>query len=268
MRKISIMGAGAMGSAIIRGLLESGKAQASQIVVFDVSSSRLDYVAKEFMVACVSETSQLVDENTDVLLLAIKPQNMDEALGALKNLVSNRMIIISIAAGVHSSHIISRLGEDIRLIRSMPNAAAMVRKSATAICKAGNASDEDIEAAVDFFSAIGEVVVVQEKFMNAVTALSGSGPGYMFAIMEALCDGGVLSGLSRDVSRKLVLQTVIGSASMAQEQGAEFSALKDKITSPGGTTIYGLKVIERAGTRGILIDAVDAAKKRADELMS
>lgn len=265
---ISIQGAGAMGTAIIRGLIESGKAQASQIVVYDLSTSRLNQVVSEFGVRPVSEPAHLINADTAILLLAVKPQNMAEALASLKNSISSRLIMISIAAGVHSTFFTSILGDNIRLIRSMPNAAAMVGKSATAICAAAMASEDDMKVAEDFFSAIGEVVIVNEKLMNAVTALSGSGPGYLFTIMEALSDAGVLAGLSRDVSRKLAVQTVVGSAAMALNKDLSFSNLKDSITSPGGTTISGLRVMERAGVRGILMDAVEAAKKRADELMN
>ena len=267
LKNISILGAGAMGAAIIKGLVESGKAQASSISVNDVSASRLEQVAAEFGVRPVHELSRLIDDETEILLLAVKPQNMVEVLTNLKEFINNRFILISIAAGVHSNFFTSILGENIRLIRSMPNAAAMVRKSATAICAAGKASKDDMEIAADFFTAIGEVVVVDEKLMNAVTALSGSGPGYLFAIMEALSDAGVLNGLSRDVSRKLAVQTVVGAAEMAMNQDLSFSTLKDSITSPAGTTISGLKVMERAGIRGILMEVVEAAKHRADEIM-
>ncbi len=268
MKNISVLGAGAMGAAIIRGLIESGKAEASQISVNDVSISRLNQIEGEFGVRTVPDPSRLIDSETAILLLAVKPQNIAEALANLRKYVSDQFILISIAAGVHSTFFTSILGDNIRLIRSMPNAAAMVRKSATAICAAAKASEEDMKVAVDFFSAIGEVVVVDEKLMNAVTALSGSGPGYMFTIMEALSDAGVLAGLSRDVSRKLAVQTVVGSAAMALNQEMSFSSLKDSITSPGGTTISGLRVMERAGVRGILMDVVEAAKRRADELMN
>lgn len=268
LKNISILGAGAMGAAIIRGLIESGKAQASDISVNDVSASRLDQVAAEFGVRAVSELSQLIGHDTEILLLAVKPQNMSEVLTNLKEVINDKFILISIAAGVHSNFFTSILGENIRLIRSMPNAAAMVRKSATAICAAAMASKDDMEVAADFFAAIGEVVVVDEKLLNAVTALSGSGPGYLFTIMEALSDAGVLNGLSRDVSRKLAVQTVVGAAAMAMNQDLSFSTLKDSITSPAGTTISGLKVMERAGVRGIMMEVVEAAKRRADEIMN
>lgn len=267
MKKISILGGGAMGSAIIRGLIESGVAMATDISVYDIDIRRLNHLVAEYGIRCVADLIQLVDPQTDILVLAIKPQNMEAALRLLKPLVNDQMLVISIAAGVSTGFILEKLGENIRLIRSMPNAAAMVGQSATALCKAGTASDDDAKMAVDFFSCIGQVVLVEEKFMNAVTALSGSGPGYIFTIMEALVDGGVLAGLPRDVARNLVTQTLIGAATMALDHGMSFSYLKDQITSPAGTTISGLKVMERAGIRGILMEAVESAKKRADELM-
>lgn len=267
MKSISIMGTGAMGSAIMAGLIQSAQAEPSNIRVYDVSRPRLDQAHKEFGVQVVNKPEQLLEGHTGILLLAVKPQNMHEALKSLGSSLNEGALVISIAAGVTSEFILSRLGGKTRLIRSMPNAAAIVRQSATAICKAGGATDHDIQLATEFFASIGQVVVVEEKLMNAVTALSGSGPGYLFAIMEALTDAGVLAGLSRDVSRKLTLQTVIGSATMALDSKLSFSHLKDQITSPAGTTISGLQVIERSGLRGTIMDAVEAAKRRADQLM-
>lgn len=264
---ISILGAGAMGSAIIRGLIESGEGDASRISVYDIDKARLDSISSECGVRSVQDLSELISSKTEILLLAIKPQNMELALAQLIPSVSDKILVISIAAGVSSSFLLSKLGENIRLIRSMPNAAAMVRQSATALCKAGKASEDDVKTAVEFFSCIGQVVVVEEKFMNAVTALSGSGPGYIFPIMEALSDGGVLAGLSREVATKLTIQTLIGAATMALDSGTSFSHLKNQITSPAGTTISGLRVMERAGIRGVFMDVIEAAKKRADELM-
>jgi pyrroline-5-carboxylate reductase len=267
LRKISILGAGAMGSAIIKGLLESDKALPNQIVIYDTDSARLKNVVEEYGVLSVGEPELLADDGTDILLLAVKPQNMEKALVRLKGIIDDKTIVISIAAGVSTAFLLSILGENTRLVRSMPNAAATVRQSATAICGAGIASETDMAIAGDFFSSIGKVVTVDEKMMNAVTALSGSGPGYLFAIMEALSDGGVLGGLSREVARSLTVQTVMGAATMALDQKMSFSQLKDLITSPAGTTISGLKVLERSGVRGILMDTVEAARKRADELM-
>jgi pyrroline-5-carboxylate reductase len=150
----------------------------------------------------------------------------------------------------------------------MPNAAAMVSAGATAVCKAGTADDKDLAAAVDLFNAVGSAVMVDEKMMNVVTALSGSGPGYLFIIMEALTDGAVLMGLDRPTARVLAVQTVLGAATMAASGNITFSELKDRITSPGGTTIAGLQVLESGGLRGLIMGAIEAATFRAEELQA
>ena len=152
------------------------------------------------------------------------------------------------------------------MIRAMPNAAAMVGYSATALCKAGLADEADLGTAMEIFSAIGTAVTVDEKMMNLVTGLSGSGPAYIFAIMEGLTDAAVLMGLDRPTARALTVQTVLGAATMASREAAHLGDLKDRITSPGGTTIAGLHVLERAGLRGVLMDVVAAATRRGDEL--
>ncbi len=267
MGKISIMGAGAMGSAIIKGLINSKFNEPSDICVYDVDLNKSMSVAHAYGVGYVEVPSGLLDPNTRILLLAVKPQNIQSALEPIRSSIGNETLVISIAAGVSSKLLLSILGEDIRLIRSMPNAAAMVGQSATAVCKAGKASDEDVKIAAEFFSSIGKVVVVEEKYINAVTALSGSGPGYLFVIMEALSDAGVFTGLSRDVAKLLTIQTVLGAATMALESNMPFSSLKDQITSPAGTTISGLKLLERSGIRGIMMETVEAAKTRADEII-
>ncbi len=148
----------------------------------------------------------------------------------------------------------------------MPNAAAMAGAGATAICKAGRADDNDLATALDLFSAVGTVEVVEEKMMNVITALSGSGPAYFFLILEALVDGAVRLGLDRSTARSLAIQTMAGAAKMALDGETSFCELKDRITSPGGTTMAGLYILERYGLRGILMEAVDAATSRAQEL--
>ncbi|MGO9571604.1 MAG: pyrroline-5-carboxylate reductase family protein, partial [Desulfomonilaceae bacterium] len=191
---------------------------------------------------------------------------MEEVILSIADKVHDTLVVISVAAGISTGFILSLLNFPARIIRAMPNAAAMVGASATALCKAGSADDGDLEKAVDIFSAIGLAVTVEEKMMNVVTALSGSGPGYLFPIMEALTDGAVLMGLDRPTARALAGQTFMGAAIMALSGNEAFSDLKDRITSPGGTTIAGLQVMEQGGLRGILMDTVQAAVCRAEEL--
>lgn len=266
MERIGIIGAGSMGSAIIRGLIESGKANPEEISVFDVDSSRIQYHESEFGITGAAHIRDAVRPDTTIVVLAVKPQVMAEVLDSLSLLVHENLLVISIAAGVSTGFILSRLSPAARVIRAMPNAAAMVGRSATALCKAGAADANDMQKTLNLFSAIGHAVVVEEKMMNVVTALSGSGPAYVFVMMEALTDAGVRMGLDRVTARELTLRTVAGAAAMAAEGNPPFSELKDRVTSPGGTTIAGLHVLEKAGLRGILMDAVRAAARRADEL--
>jgi len=255
-----------MGSALIRGLIASGKIAAGAISVFEVDESRARSLEIELEIRRLSAVEEVVGPDTRMLVLAVKPQQLGEVLDSVAGRIHDRLVVVSIAAGVPASFISSRIGFGARIIRAMPNAAAMIGKSATAVCRAAAADEADLLLALDLFSAIGDAVAVDEKMMNAVTALSGSGPGYLFVIMEALTDAGVGVGLDRTTSRRLAVQTVAGAAAMAADGNTAFSDLKDRITSPGGTTSAGLHVMERAGLRGILMDAVRAATKRGEEL--
>jgi pyrroline-5-carboxylate reductase len=265
-KKIAVIGAGNMGSALIRGLVENDPTKADAVTVYDVDRDRVQTLVKDLGVHQAKSLPEAVEETVDVVVLAVKPQVMDSVLDELADRITEDQLVISLAAGVPTRFILSRLGKPARVVRTMPNAAAMFGQSATALCKAGTANDEDLQVAVNIFSAIGVAVAVDEKMMNLVTGLSGSGPAYVFALMEGLTDAGVLLGLDRPTARKLTVQTVLGAATMAASMDTHLGGLKDMITSPGGTTIAGLHVLERAGLRGILMDTVVAATRRGDEL--
>ncbi len=235
---------------------------------FDIDSGRLKAAVNEFGIEAAPGLSDTVTPDTDVLILAVKPQVIGQVLESIAHQAHERLVVVSIAAGITTGFILSKLKGPARVIRAMPNAAAMVSAGATALCKAGAADDKDLSGAVDLFGAVGAAVPVDEKMMNAVTALSGSGPGYLFVIMEALTDGGVLMGLDRPTARALAVQTVLGAATMAASGNFTFSELKDRITSPGGTTIAGLQVLESGGLRGLIMDAIEAATLRAEELQA
>ncbi|MCX5873329.1 MAG: pyrroline-5-carboxylate reductase [Deltaproteobacteria bacterium] len=262
---ISVVGVGNMGAAIVRGLIDASVTTPDNIMIFDVDSEKMSVLEAELGVRIADSLEKAIWHDDQVILVAVKPQLIDGVLDSLADQIQGNVLIISIAAGISTEYLLDRLGKDKRVIRAMPNAAAMIGQSATALCKGGASDDNDLETATRLFSAIGSAVVVDERNMNAVTALSGSGPGYLFVIMEAMTDAGVLLGLSREVSRRLTIQTFFGSATLAAD-GKSFSELKDMITSPGGTTISGLKVMETAGIRGILMETVAAAASRADEL--
>lgn len=262
---ISVIGVGNMGSAIVKGLVNSATTIPENIRIFDPDAARMATLQSELGVAVSDSIKAAAGGAQRVILIAVKPQTINSVLDSMAGLVQENTVLISIVAGIPTNHLLERLGKDKRVIRAMPNAAAMIGHSATALCKAGMADDEDMAIAASVFNAVGTTVSIDEKHFNAVTALSGSGPGYLFVIMEAMTDAGVLLGLPRYVARKLTVQTFLGSASMA-DQPKSFSDLKDMITSPGGTTISGLRIMEKAGVRGVLIDTIVSAASRADEL--
>jgi len=265
-KNIAVIGAGNMGSALIRGLVNSNIARPDTILVFDVDPGKLNALVQDLGVQGVADLDDAVNDSVDVVVLAVKPQVMAAVLERIANKITDSHLVISLAAGVPTRFILSKLNKPARVVRTMPNAAAMVGRSATALCAAGTADEEDLQLAMDIFSAIGVAVRVDERMMNLVTGLSGSGPAYIFAIMEGLTDAGVLLGLDRPTARKLTIQTVFGAAAMASSENVHLGELKDRITSPGGTTIAGLHVLERSGLGGILMDAVAAATRRGDEL--
>lgn len=264
--KISVIGAGNMGSALIRGLLGSEKAMPETISVFDIDPAKALALQQQLNVRLAEDIGEAIESDTDILILAVKPQIIEEVILSIADKIHDTLVLISVAAGISTGFILSLLNFPARVVRAMPNAAALVGASATALCKAGSADEGDLEQALNIFSAIGLAVTVEEKMMNVVTALSGSGPGYLFPIMEALTDGAVLMGLDRPTARALAGQTFMGAAIMALSGDEAFSDLKDRVTSPGGTTIAGLQIMERGGLRGILMDTVQAAARRAEAL--
>jgi len=266
--RLSVIGLGNMGYALVRGLVSSAKASPDMIRGFDIDSIRLKAVADEFGIEAAPTLRDTVAPDTEAAILAVKPQIIGEVLESIADRAHERLVMISIAAGISTDFILSKLKGPSRVIRAMPNAGAMVSASATALCKAGRADDKDLAAAVELFRAVGTAVTVDEKMMNVVTALSGSGPGYLFTVMEALTDGAVLMGLDRPTARTLTVQTILGAGTMAASGATSFSELKDRITSPGGTTIAGLQVLEAGGLRGLIMDAIEAATILAEELQT
>jgi len=263
---IGIIGAGNMGSALIRGFLHGGKSETRNIKIFDIDPARVLALSEEFGIPIAHTIGEVITDETSILVLAVKPQVIGGVLDTIAERVHDKLVVISIAAGITTSFILSHLKKPARIIRAMPNAAAVVGRSATALCKGGIADDSDMAASLSLFSVIGHAVTIEEKMMNSVTALASSGLGYVFVMMEALTDAGVRMGLDRQTSRELTVQMFRGAAVMAESENTAFSELKDRVTSPGGTTIAGLHVLERAGLRGILMDTVVAASYRADEL--
>lgn len=270
--KIGFIGAGAMAEALIRGLLKAGSVP-KDLMASDIQPERLAAVRDLFSIQTGENNQQILDAS-DVVVIAVKPQNLESALAGLNRDPAaakaangpNRPLIISIAAGIPLAKLENLLPPNLPVIRAMPNTPAMIGYGATAICL-GQLADLGHEVqARSIFEAVGIVFTVPEAQMDAVTGLSGSGPAYGYVIIEALADAGVRAGLPRAIALGLAAQTMTGAAKMVLETGLHPGVLKDQVTSPGGTTIAGLHALEVGGLRGTLINAVMAATNRSQEL--
>lgn len=263
---IAFLGSGNMAEALISGLVRSpGIVPADQMVASDVVPQRLQDLQSRYGIQTTSSNIEAVNA-ADIVILAVKSQIMRTVLQGISDDVDETKLIISLAAGVKIAVIAQYLKPMVRIIRVMPNVAALVHAAVTAISRGMNATDNDVLIAQEIFHAVGDIVVVEEKLMDAVTGLSGSGPGYVFAIINALADGGVKVGLSKVLALKLAAQTVYGAAKMLIETGEHPMKLRDMVTSPGGTTITGLHSLERDGFGATLMNAVEAATQRSKEL--
>jgi pyrroline-5-carboxylate reductase len=268
-KKLGFIGGGNMTEALLKGLLASTYAAPKNILVSDLLLDRLDYLNKEYKVKTTDDNRKLV-QKSDILILAVKPQTVKKVIESFSDLVDSNKIIISVAAGIPISLIEKTLDiegkKKISVIRTMPNTPALVQEGATAICGSSHSSNLDLKIAHHIFKAIGQTVDIEEIHMDAVTGLSGSGPAYIFMIIEALSDAGVKVGLSREVSNILTIQTILGSAKLARDSGKHTGELKDMVTSPGGTTISGLHMLEEGGVRTAFMNAVERATERSREL--
>ena len=265
-KKLCFIGSGNMGEAIISGLIVSGSSKPENIICTDVRESRLDEIKSDYGVR-VSVNNVEAVEASDIIVYAVKPQIMATVLEETADKLDMSKLVISIAAGVPMPAIESCLNKDLRLIRVMPNIAAAVKEAASAIAAGGHATDEDVDLAMEIFNSIGKSVFLKENYlMDAVTGLSGSGPAYIFLIVDALADAGVKMGLAREEALFLSTQTVLGAAKLLMETREHPGQLKDKVTSPGGTAIAGLAMLEEGGLRTTLIRGVEAATQRSKEL--
>jgi pyrroline-5-carboxylate reductase len=259
------IGAGRMATALIRGMLRAGTATHRSIIASDPLEKAREAVAAETGVPVVASNLD-VARQCDVLVLAVKPQSMPDVLAALRPAVTPDHLVISIAAGVSLATLAEGLGPDRRLARVMPNTPALIGAGASGFCLGPDARASDEALVLACLNAVGRAYRVPESMIDAVTGLSGSGPAFVYVMIEALSDGGVRVGLPRDIATALAAQTVLGSAQMVLETGTHPGVLKDQVASPGGTTIAGLHALERGGLRAALIDAVEAATRRSAEL--
>ncbi|HUF16989.1 MAG TPA: pyrroline-5-carboxylate reductase, partial [Thermoanaerobaculia bacterium] len=263
--RIAFVGSGNMAEAMIRGLLRGGNCSAQDISASGPRSERAAELRERFEIQAVLDNRDAV-RGANIVILSVKPQILSRVLDEIEDLIPPTALVISIAAGVPIAAIESRLKANTRVIRAMPNTPALVDAGATAIARGEHATEGDLEDAKRIFDAVGITVILEEALLDAVTGLSGSGPAYMFLIIEALSDGGVKVGLSRRMSQLLAAQTVFGSAKLLMETNEHPGLLKDRVTSPGGTAITGLHTLEQGGVRTTLIDAVEAATLRSKEL--
>ncbi len=264
-KKIGIIGTGNMGKALISGLINSGSSIPENIVCSDIRESKLKSIEEEFGITPRNNNLDVVNES-EIIVYAVKPQIMAAVLKETGASLDMSKVIISIAAGVPLAAIESCLGKELRVIRAMPNVAASVMEGASAIAAGKHALPEDLTLAKAILDSVGKSVIIEEDLMDAVTGLSGSGPAYIFLIVDALSDAGVKMGLSREDALFLSAQTVLGAAKLLIHTNEHPGRLKDSVTSPGGTAIAGLHTLEKGGLRTTLINAVEAATIRSREL--
>ena len=264
-KKIAIIGAGNMAEALVSGLLKKEALPPNQIIATDVDAQKLAYFQKRFRVQ-VSRDNEQSAKGSDVVILAVKPQVMDEVLRALDLSHRADQLIISVAAGVPIAAIIAGLHPLAHVVRAMPNTPALVLEGATALAQGPGVTPEHVQVAQAVFEAVGNVVMVDESQLDTVTGLSGGGPAYVYTFIEALADGGVKMGLSRPHAQRLAAQTVLGAAKMVLETKEHPGVLKDRVTSPGGTTIAGVHQLEKGRLRGTVMSAVESATIRSREL--
>ena len=262
---IGFIGAGNMAEALIRGLLKGGHVDASKVCASGPREERMQELREKFGIETTTDNRQVV-ARSGILVLSVKPQIMRRVLTEIADSLPENVLVISIAAGVPIATIEARLRREVRIIRAMPNTPALVDAGATAIARGAHATQDDVALATRIFDAVGITVVLEEIHLDAVTGLSGSGPAYMFLILEALSDAGVKVGLSRRNAQQLAAQTVLGSAKLLLETNYHPGLLKDMVTSPGGTAIAGLHTLEAGGLRTTLMNAVEVATNRSKEL--
>ena len=263
--KIGFIGGGKMGEALINGILRAGLSSSDKIMVSDVDKKRLQILEKEAGIKTTQDNKKITSDS-DIIILAVKPNMMGSVLDELNSEITSKHLIISIAAGIPLSFIESSLNKGCRAIRVMPNTPCLVGETAAGYALGKKATRNDGKLVGQILDAVGKSFLLEEKYLDAVTGLSGSGPAFIYVVIEALADGGIKMGLPRDVAITLAAQTAFGAAKMVLESGTHIGQLRDSVTSPGGTTIEGLHALEKGGIRNALIDAVETATKKSKSL--
>ena len=262
-KTISFIGAGKMAEALIKGLLESRLISSKNIIASDLDRKRLLYIKRNYKVKIANDNLSAV-ESGSIIILAVKPQKMKEVLVQIGGMAGGKLVV-SIAAGIRLKTL-ERYMPKARIIRVMPNNPCLIGCGISAVCRGKRASKKDLDSVKEMFGSVGWVIDISEDLMDAVTALSGSGPGFIYYILEAFMESGKKLRFPEEASRELVLQTFIGSIKTAAFTGKQPAALREMVTSPGGTTLEGMKVLMKGKVKEKIVHAILAAKRRAGEL--
>ena len=264
-RRLAVLGAGKIGEALIRGLLSSDWRKPSEIVATGRREERIAELAAAYGIETTLSNANAVS-GSSVVVIAVKPQDFEVLLGEVGGLLSPEQTVLSIAAAIPTATIESRVAAGVPVVRAMPNTPSTVHEGIAGVCAGAHADEEHLRIAEDVLSHLGAVVRVAERYMDAVTAVSGSGPAYFALLAEAMIEAGILLGLSREVSTQLVVQTMLGTAKQLRDERMHPVELREMVTSPGGTTISAIRELERAGVRAAFLNAIQAAMDRSREL--
>ena len=264
-RRVAILGTGKIGESLLSGLLSDGWREPGEVVVTGRRHERVDELHERHGVDATLSNPEAV-AGAALVVVAVKPQDFDVLLGEVGGLLSPEQTVLSVAAAIPTSAIEARITERVPVVRAMPNAPATVHEGIAGICAGAHADDEHLRLAEEALSHLGPVVRVAERYMDAVTAVSGSGPAYFALLAEAMIEAGILLGLSREISTQLVVQTMLGTAKLLRDEHIHPVELREMVTSPGGTTIRAIRELERAGVRAAFLNAIGEAMERSREL--
>ena len=264
-RRVAILGVGTIGESLLRGLLSGGWREPGELVGTARSEERVAELAERYGIRATVSNAEAV-AGAELVVIAVKPQDFDGLLGEIGGLLSPEQTVLSVAAAIPTASIEGRIVPGVPVVRAMPNRAATVHEGIAGVCAGAHAGDEHLTLAEEALSHLGAVVRVPERYMDAVTAVSGSGPAYFALLAEAMIEAGILLGLSREVSTQLVVQTMLGTARLLRDEQMHPVELREQVTSPGGTTIRAIRELERAGVRAAFLNAIQAAMERSREL--
>jgi pyrroline-5-carboxylate reductase len=264
-RRVAVLGAGTIGEALIAGLLSGGWRSPAELVATARRDERVAELKERFGIETTLSNRDAVKGAT-LVVLAVKPQDFDVLLGEVGDIVTPEQTVLSVAAAIPTAAIEARLAPDVPVVRAMPNAPATIHEGIAGLCAGASADDAHLALAEEALAHLGKVVRVPEEYMDAVTAVSGSGPAYFALLSEAMIEAGILLGLAREVSTQLVVQTMLGTAKLLRDEDMHPVELREKVTSPGGTTIRAVRELEQAGVRAAFLNAIQAAMERSREL--